>query len=321
MRSPSVLVTTYHQAFLHKGGGEYELLEVAFNLRQLGLVADVYSPFSRDVDAYDTVLHFSLVPESLPLVARMNTLKKHVILWPNFWQADALAPEQADIFARFFRLGDAVVFKSAAEEALLRPLIPQGCPVLRVPAGVDPCFAEPTPDRLFRDSYGVEEYLLWVGIIEPAKNQLAAIRALAHLSVPIVFVGNARDRDYYTACREAAPSHFLFLPPMTHKSDILRAALQECRLYIESGHEPGGKSVLEAVISGAQVVIPYSAWAVEHFGDFPVYIASREERAIADAVSVALEKKASPNIAAEVARRHMLPDVLAPLYAYIKEAR
>lgn len=320
MRSPSVLVTTYHQAFLHKGGGEYELLEVAFNLRQLGLIADVYSPFARDIDAYDTVLHFSLVPESFHLVAKLKTLKKRVILWPNFWQAEPLSQEQTDIFTRFFTLCDAVVFKSSAEEALLRPLIPEDRSILRVPAGVDPCFAEPTPDRLFRDSYGVEEYLLWVGIIEPAKGQLAAIRALAHLPVPIVFVGNARDMDYYNACREAAPSHFLFLPPMNHKSDILRAAMRECRLYIESGREPGGKSVLEAVISGARVVIPYSAWAVEHFGNFPAYITSQEDQAIAEAVSLAMEKKTIPSIAADVASRHMLPNVLAPLCAYLREA-
>ncbi len=320
MSSPSVLVTTYHQAFLHKGGGEYELLEVAFNLRQLGLLADVYSPFSRDIDAYDAVLHFSLVPDTLPLVAEVKALNKHVILWPNFWQTTPLSPEQVENVTHFFTLCDAVVFKSSVEEALLRPFIPEDRPVLRVPAGVDPCFAEPTPDRLFRDSYGVEEYLLWVGIIEPSKNQLACIRALAHLPVPIVFVGNARDMDYYNACREAAPSHFLFLPPMNHKSDILRAALRECRLYIESGSEPGGKSVLEAVISGAQVVIPYSAWAVEHFGDFPVYITSQENQATVEAVSRAMKKKTVPAIAAEVANRHMLPNVLAPLCTYLREA-
>lgn len=320
MSSPSVLVTTYHQAFLHKGGGEYELLEVAFNLRQLGLTVDVYSPFARDIDTYDTILHFSLFPDTLPLIADMKAQKKRIVLWPNFWQTEPLRPEQVEIFTRFFSLCDAVVFKSSAEEALLRPLIPEGCPVLRVLAGVDPCFADPTPDRLFRDSYGVEEYLLWVGIIEPSKNQLAVIKALAHLPLPIVFVGNARDRDYYDACRKAAPPHFLFLPSMNHKSDILRAALRECRLYIELGSEPGGKSVLEAVISGARVVIPYSEWAVEHFADFPVYIDSQDTHAIAAAISRGMEKKTDPAIAADIARRHMLPDVLTPLCTYLRES-
>lgn len=320
MTLPSVLVTTYHQAFLHKGGGEYELLEVAFNLRKFGFTADVYSPFSRDIDAYDLVLHFSLTPESLPFVTRLKAMNKRIVLWPNFWQEEALSDEQLTIFSRFLALCDAVVFKSAAEEAILRSLIPDSCTVLRVLAGVAPCFSTPTPERLFRDSYGVEEYLLWVGIIEPSKNQLATINALRDLSIPIVFVGNTRDAEYYDACRRGAPPHFLFLPPMNHKSDILRAALRECRLYIESGREPGGKSVLEAVISGAQVVLPYSAWAVEHFNDFPTYIASQDERAIAEAVSLAMKRVVVKDIAAEVIKRHMLPDVLAPLCSYIRGA-
>lgn len=320
MAPPSVLVTTYHQAFLHRGGGEYELLEIAFNLRQMGLVTDIYSPFSRDIDAYDTTIHFSLVPDSLSLLEQVKRLGKRIILWPNFWQSEPLSEEQKNSFSPFFALSDAVVFKAQSDEVLLSDLIPNTCHILRIPAGVDPCFTCPTPARLFRDSYGVEEYLLWVGIIEPAKKQLTAVRALRNLPIPIVFVGNVRNVAYYDACRKEAPSHFLFLPPMSHKSDILRAALRECRLYIESGREPGGKSVLEAVISGAQVVIPHSAWAVEHFGDFPVYIASQDEQAIAEAVSLALEKQAAPRIAADVAKRHMLPDVLAPLCSYINEA-
>ena len=318
MALPSILVTTYHQAFLHKGGGEYELLEVAFNLRQFGFIADVYSPFSRDIDAYDVILHFSLVPESLPFIAKLKSMGKKIILWPNFWQTEDLSVTQIEVFSHFFNSCNAVVFKSHAEETILRSLIPDSCAILRVPAGVDPCFTTPTPERLFRDSYAVEEYLLWVGIIEPAKNQLATIKALHDLPIPIIFVGNFRDATYYEACVNAAPSHFRFLPPMIHKSDILRAALRECRLYIESGYEPGGKSVLEAVISGAQVVIPRSPWAEEHFGDFPVYIATQSEPAIAEAVAVALSRDKNPGIADIVAARHMSPGVLAQLCDYIK---
>ena len=318
MSLPSILVTTYHQAFLHKGGGEYELLEVAFNLRQFGFIADVYSPFSRDIDAYDVILHFSLVPESLPLIAKLKFMGKKIILWPNFWQSEELTTEQIKVFSQFFGLSEAIVFKSHAEEIILRSLIPDSCAILRVPASVDPCFATPTPNRLFRDSYDVEEYLLWVGIIEPAKNQLETIKALHHLTLPIIFVGNYRDTAYYNACVKSAPSHFRFLPPMIHKSDMLRAALRECRLYIESGYEPGGKSLLEAVISGAQVVIPRSPWAEEYFGDFPVYIATQSEPAIAEAVAIALTRDKNPCIADKVAASHMSPGVLTPLCDYIK---
>lgn len=317
MAPSSVLITTYHQAFFHKGGGEYELLEVAFNLRQMGLIADIYSPFSRDIEAYDTIIHFSLEPDSLPFLEALKKRGKRIILWPNFWQSEPLSDGQKDFFSRFFHLSDVAVFKSWSDEAILSNILPESCQRVRVPAGVDPCFASPTPDRLFRDSYEVEEYLLWVGIIEPSKRQLSTIKALEKLSQPMIFIGNYRDKDYYEACKQAAPPHFLFLQPMNHKSDILRAALRECSAYIELGHDPGGKSVLEAVISGAQVVLPNSSWAEELLGDFPVYIDPDDAASISWGVDQAIQKKPDPAVADALTARHMFPNVLHPLYEYI----
>jgi glycosyltransferase involved in cell wall biosynthesis len=316
MASP-VLFTTYQTAFFHKGGGEYELLEVAFNLRQMGLIADIYSPFSRDIDAYDTIIHFSLVPDSLPLLDLLKQQGKRIIIWPNFWQAEPLSAEQRQLFSRFFQLSDAVVFKSQSDEDILADILPKACSRLRVPAGVDSCYATPTPDHLFRSSYGLGEYILWVGIFEPGKRQLPVIKALEQLSLPLVFIGNYRDKKYYEACKQAAPPHFLFLPSMNHKSDILRAALRECRAYIEAGSEPGGKSVLEAVISGAQVVLPRSPWAEEHLGNFPVYIDPDDADSIVSGVEQAMRKVPDPMISAALAAKHMPLAVLRPVYEYI----
>ena len=76
----SILLTTYHEAFLCRGGGEYEMLEVALNLRKLGFWTDVYSPYSRDLEHYDVVLHFSIQPSGLPLVEEARRAGKEVIL-------------------------------------------------------------------------------------------------------------------------------------------------------------------------------------------------------------------------------------------------
>ncbi|MDR1243411.1 MAG: mannosyltransferase [Deltaproteobacteria bacterium] len=317
----SVLVTTYPEAFLHKGGGEYELLEIVFNLRKTGLIADVYGPFSRDIENYDTILHFSLESGGLPLLERARGLEKRIVLWPNFWLAESPSGELANLIRRFFALADAVVFKSQIEQDMLQALIPKACRIVRVPTGVDPCFALPAPERLFRDSYSLTEYLLWVGIIEPGKNQLQAIRALRSLDLPLVFIGNYRDRGYYDLCRRTAPEHFIFLDPMPYKSDMLRAALRECRLYIELASEPGGKSVLEAVISGAGVVLPESAWGREHFGDFPVYVDPENDSSILEGIERGLRLKRDPAFASAVAARHAFPGVLRSLCGYLNEER
>ncbi len=320
MSQKSVLITTYHQAFLQKGGGEYELLEVAFNLRKLGLIADIYGPFSCDLDVYDTIIHFSLNADSLPLLEKLHEAGKRIILWPNFWQSTPFTSEQEVIFKSFFALAHAVVFKSETEQSIFTSLLPKECTLLRVPAGVDPCFAKPAPTRLFRASYNIEKFLLWVGIFEPQKNQLEVIKALKASKEPIVFVGNYRDKNYYNACVQAAPEHFVFLSPLKHKSDMLRAALQECHAYIEMSADPGGKSVLEAATAGAQLIIPHSAWAEEHFGSAPFYATIGDANSLVQSVNQALNTEKNSPCFSEATVRHHLPNALLPMVNYIKEA-
>lgn len=313
-----VLITTYHQAFFHKGGGEYELIEVADNLRQLGIIADIYSPYCCDINVYDTILHFSLVADSLPMLSYLKSLNKRIILWPNFWQMDPLSSSQKSLFSQFFSLCDAVVFKSKAEKDILAAFIPDTVKILLIPAGVDETFTIPTPPDLFRKSFNIENFLLWVGILEPKKNQLELIKALSETQLPIVFIGGARDEQYLEECRNILNSQSMILPPIEPKSDMLKAALQECNLYIELSSEPAGKSVIEAAISGANIAIPYSEWAFEHFGDNPVYINLNDRTSLINSILSSLSKKKNMEFANELIERHLLPFVLKPLAEYIK---
>ena len=320
MQDNKILITTYHEAFLKKGGGEYELLEVAFNLRKLGFIADIYSPFSRDIDFYNTIIHFSTHITGLYLFETLHSYGKKIILWPNVWFQGPVDEIQHSVISRYLELSQAVVFKSQVERALIENVVPlNGIDVLHLPACVDPCFSQPTPTRLFRETFGLKDYILWIGIIEPCKNQLLAITALKHLQIPIVFIGNYREEAYYQACRAQAPDHFLFLDPMPHKSDIFRAAIQECALYIEQTLDPPGKSVLEAAISGANILISQSEWAREHFGNYPVYVDPTNPESIAEGVRIGLEKNRNQELATMLAARHCLPDVLTSLCNYLSD--
>jgi len=309
-----VLITTYHQAFLNKGGGEYELLEVAMNLRKLGLVADVYSPYSCSLFDYDVVLHFSLHPGGLDLLKEVRAAGKRVILWPNLWLEPGHQEDVGNTANSFLELADFVVVKSESERAVLESIV-QLDPeiVITIPTGVDPYYRQSAPSRLFRQSYGVDEFLLWVGIIEPCKNQLRTIEALSAMKMPLFFIGNYRDEEYYKACKKAASEHVRFLPPMSHKSDVLRSAVQECRLYLEPAFEPPGKSVLEAAMAGANIMVSDSAWAREHFNGLATYVDPSSRHSILEGVQEALEKPACPALADQIALKHSLPDVLKPL--------
>lgn len=314
MTAKPVLVTTYPEAFLHKGGGEYELLEIALNLRKLGIVADAYSPYANDLGAYETVIHFSVNPNGLPLVEAVKQAGKKLILWPNFWINETTAKPPA--LARFLELADIVVFKSTTERNTFDHVASlSSCRTLIVPVSVDPIYAASPPKSLFQDTFALGDYIVWVGIIEPCKNQLEVIHALREVNLPVVFIGNYRDEPYYQACKEAAPEHFLFLGPMEHKSDILRAAIRESRLYIEPALEPAGKSVLEAAISGARILVSDAPWEREHLGDFAVYVDPKDPKNIRAGVQLGLTTPVPQEQTAVLSQKHLLPGTLEELTA------
>jgi glycosyltransferase involved in cell wall biosynthesis len=309
-----VLITTYHQAFLKKSGGEVELFETAMWLNELGVLADVYGPKSRPLDAYDVVLHFSVHGGGLELLQTVKTVGKRIVLWPNLWIENPTR-DTKQLIERHFALADAIVVKSKAEKEhiLSQFAVPQGLFHV-VPAGVDPCYGNPADPHMFKTIYKVNDYILWLGTIEERKNQLFAIEALKDLEIPLVFVGNYRHQEYYEACRKAAPAHFRLLPPMVPKSEILRSALQSCRLFLEVPMDPPGLSALEAGLAGRPLVLSDSSWCREHFGEHVTYVDPSSKASIREGVQSVLSRDNARSALSELIRgRHMAPHCLEPL--------
>lgn len=285
--SPRILLTTYHHAFLKKAGGEYEIFAVSEKLKQHGLIADVYGPFSRALENYDIVLHFSVHGGGLDLLRHVREQGKPVALWPNLW-LNKPHPEIADLVHAYTDLSNVVIFKSQAEQAMFDRFF--GLPaekVRQVITPADPVYLKPAPVNLFRSLYGLDRYLIGVGIIEPNKNQLAVIRALKGSGRKLVLVGGHRDAAYYQLCREEGGSDVLFIDALPARSEILRSALREADAFIECSHEPPGLSAIEAGLTGVAVVVSKSPWSAEHFGDLVRYCDPTDINSIRNAILTA----------------------------------
>ena len=314
-----VLITTYHQAFLNKAGGEVELMDVASNLRELGVKADIYGPSSCDLATYDAILHFSMHGGGLDLLRSIERVGKRIILWPNLWWIEKPSTTQLNVAIEYVRLSDAIVFKSKAEiENVTKYLEIPNDKISIIPAGVDPCFRQPADLNMFKTIYKVDDYILWLGIIEKNKNQLFCIESLYDLEIPIVFVGNYREKDYYDACIKASPKHFVFLPSMPSKSEILRSALKTCKLYLEVPLEPPGISALEAGLAGVPMVLSDDAWSREHFQDNIIFVNPSSKKSIREGVRKALNVKKYHNILNDIKERHLYPRCLDPLISIIQ---
>ncbi|WP_258181101.1 glycosyltransferase [Burkholderia multivorans] len=310
---PRVLITTYHQAFLVRGGGEYEIFSVADSLKQRGMIVDIYGPYARSIDDYDVVLHFSVHGGGLELLEAVKARGKPVALWPNLWVRDSAEVPQA-LVNRHVSMADAVIFKSEAEQRHFAERF--GLPsdkARRITLGADVAYRRPAPQGLFKSLYGVDRYAIWFGVIEPNKNQLAAVRVLREKGIPLVLVGRSRDEAYYQACQAAGADNVRFIKGLPQKSEIVRAALQESLFYVELSHEPPGLSAIEAGLAGCRLLLSDSDWSREHFGDSAVYADPTDEAAIARGVDAVLAMPSENPSLVERLSRFCLPEAIDPL--------
>jgi glycosyltransferase involved in cell wall biosynthesis len=268
MKFPRVLLTTYQDAFLIRGGGEYELFAISEYLRQYGFTVDIYGPYSRNIDNYDLILHFSVHPGGIEFLERLKCFGKPIVLWPNFWPTEDNAG-LSDSISRHVDLASKIIFKSYSEtsEFSARFRVPSE-KIEVIPIIADEIYAAPTPKNLFNEIYQIENYAIWFGLIEPIKNQITAVREVSKRGMSLVLVGRHRDAAYLEMCKIEGGNNLLHIESLPIKSEITRSALQGAKFYIEISKEPPGLSSIEAGLAGCPLVLSDSSWTREIFGDY-----------------------------------------------------
>ncbi len=286
MKKFKLLISTYHGAFLNPGGGEVELLKISNSLRALGLEVDVYGAGSKSLSNYDAVLHFGTNGDGLDFAQTVKTAKKTLILWPNLWWHNNQNAHNTSVANKFFEIADKIIFKSHAELNNNRKLcaIDEKKTVV-IPAGVEERFFEISPDlgENFKRLYGLNDYLLWIGVIQRHKNQLTLIKSMEKTGLPIVFIGNGIDKDYYFECINACENN-IFIPNVASNSDMLAGALSGCSMFIELTIEPAGLSALEAGAAGRKILLLENEWNSEQFGDYVTSIQYSDDHALIRAI-------------------------------------
>ncbi|MBF7980256.1 MULTISPECIES: glycosyltransferase [Rahnella] len=313
MHFPRVLITTYHHAFLVKGGGEYEIFSIADTLKQQGFIVDIYGPYSRSLDDYDVVLHFSVHGGGLELLEKIKEANIPIVLWPNLWvrDGDIAAP---DLINSYLSLADAIIFKSLAEKNNFSKSFKLPIEKCRdITLSVDDSYLIQAPPDLFKTLYGLEKYAIWFGVIEKNKNQLQAVKVLREKGIKIVLVGTARSKSYLQNCLDAGGDDILVIPNLPYKSEIVRSALQGALFYIEVGYEPAGISAIEAGLSGCKLVLSDSEWSREHFGDNAFYADPHSEESLSEAVDRVLMSNVQQKTIDESLKRFCLPHAIEPL--------
>jgi glycosyltransferase involved in cell wall biosynthesis len=335
MAPGSVLFHAPSHAFQAPGGGENQLVQTGRHLEDLGIAIRPFSPWIDQLEDARLIHLFGMSIEGLELarVARSRGLR--VVLSPICWfeprAIAALAPNSARRAWDLAKWGvktavprwpgwrralleqaDAILPNSSAEASqIVRLFDVDPARIHVVPNGVLSTFAHAEPS-LFRDAFGLGDFVLYVGRIEPRKNVLGLVRALRPTGLPLVVIGDPPPGHevYARDCIEEGRGSVSWLDALDHDDPLLASAYAAARVFaLPSWFETPGLAALEAALAGCAVVITPLGCTREYFGDRVEYARPDRPSEIARAVVRAWEAGPDVRLSSHVGTHFLWSDV------------
>ncbi len=325
-QAPRVFLAGGLNAMSAPGGGEVQMSATAAALAAIGLQAGLWRPWEERLADADCLHLFGSLREHLPLVDAARRQGVRVVLstiaWfdpASYWRQPgsltkriaaagryalrAACPVLPSWRRRLYHNVDMLLPNSSAEaEQLMRLFQVPAKRIHVVPNGADPRFAR-AHGGPFIEKYGLRDFVLSVGRIEPRKNQLGLLRALKGTEMPVVIVGRPLPghEAYGDACLREAGSNVRFVGKIDHHDPLLASAYGACRcLALTSWFETPGLVALEAAMSGVPLVLPRGGSAREYFGDQALYVGPENISQIRAAVRVAFNSGRNDDLARRV---------------------
>ncbi len=146
-------------------------------------------------------------------------------------------------------------------------------------------------------------FLLSVGRIEPRKNQLALLRALRGMELPLVLVGGIgkHHASYYSKLVSDSGMRAIHVSPRARPQ--LDALYSTCEAHIAPAwYETPGLASLEAAAAGARIVTTDRGGTREYFGAEATYLDPSDDASIRSAVERALARPRSEALRERVSR-------------------
>lgn len=310
---------TYPSAFQNIGGGEILLLKTKEYLEREGVYCKLFDMWNDKLDDFDILHVFGTVKCCLGLMRTAKNKKIKIVIDPVFfstfqralhesgglWRKSeacfrhltkSILPYFPSSRRKMMLLADAVIPNSYVELKQLERLF--GIPKNKmhiIPNCVDPAF-EYGDKNLFISKYGIKDFILSVGRIEPRKNQLNFIKALKGFAAPLVIIGDPVSdyMGYYAECKKMGAGKVMFIERIDHDDPMLKSAYKACASFVSQGwFETPGLTALEAGLAGAKVATTDKGCTREFFKDFVEYFNPSDIDSIRSAIERAMNKEKS----------------------------
>lgn len=197
-------------------------------------------------------------------------------------RAATLEAEQA-LLRAIYRASDVLIALSPSEaDALVNDFGVARERVVVAWCGTETRYASASPN-LFRQKFGLNDFVLCVGRVDASKNQFSLIRALRNEKLDLVLAGGSLAPEYLEQCRHVAGANVHFLPSLFEQE--LASAFAAARVHaLASWLEVVGLVTLEAAVAGANVVLTREHGARDYVGALGWYCDAADEASIRRAV-------------------------------------
>ncbi len=302
-----VLFVSYPHIGLNIGGLQVQIEETARYLQLAGIDILFYNPWTDDLPNVDIIHLFSLHPAigefgriaknrgkpvvvssvlnifdrpKLQLQLQVSLAKRSRGIFTSLKEANNLLHHASKVIALTDMEKSTICDAFDIKENKVKV----------IPNGVDEEFGNGNPD-LFYDKYGLKDFILCVGRIEPRKNQLNLIKACNRGQWPLVLIGppNPAFPEYMQKCKEEAGKNVSFLGSINHDDPLLKSAFYAAKVFsLVSYSEVYPITVLEAGIAGTRIVLTKNTAFGEMFGNL-ITRTETNETSIYNAINSALD--------------------------------
>jgi hypothetical protein len=284
--------------FQRDGGLQVQVRETIAALNRLGadaahpLQAQLVDPNRERLDAFDLIHVFSAINGNYRIVEAASEMGVPVVLSPLLspgWdRSSGFRARVADRLTgrltawnvqssyaqtkRALQLAGLVIALGEAErEAIMSGFLVESGKIRVFPNGINRHFFTAQPE-LFRHRTGITgPFVLMVGSINPYKNQLGLVQALADMQLPVVLIGRVARQDQVYLDTVLRSPWVRWLGALDHDDPLLASAYSAASVVALPSHgEVFPLAVLESLAAGTPVVmtdenaldLPESAFAL-----------------------------------------------------------
>ncbi|MBB3220077.1 glycosyltransferase family 4 protein [Pseudoduganella umbonata] len=276
-------VLSYPMLFQRDGGLQIQVRETIAALNRIGaetshpLRAQLVDPNRERLDSFDLIHVFSAINGNYRLVEAANEMGVPVVLSPLLspgWdRGSGLRARMADRITgrltswnvqtsyaqakRALQLAELVIALGEAErQAIVSGFLTDPAKIRVFPNGISARFFTSRPE-LFRQRTGITgPFVLMVGSINPYKNQLGLVQALADLNLPVVLIGRVARQDQVYLDTVLRSPWVRWLGALDHDDPLLASAYCAASVVALPSHgEVFPLAVLESLAAGTPVVM------------------------------------------------------------------